>query len=132
MDITRRDFLNGSALAIAAALSPRLSLAQADRRHYPPALTGLRGSDDAASEVGHRIALSGERFELDHEPVSETYDLVVVGAGISGLAAAWFYRRNHPAARILMRATTTTISAATRRGARSSPSCAACCWAIAA
>jgi spermidine dehydrogenase len=102
MDITRRDFLNGSALAIAAALSPRLSLAQADRRHYPPALTGLRGSDDAASEVGHRIALSGERFELDHEPVSETYDLVVVGAGISGLAAAWFYRRNHPAARILM------------------------------
>lgn len=102
MDITRRDFLNGSALTIAAALSPRLALGQAHQHHYPPALTGLRGSDDAASEVGHRIALSGERFELDHEPISESYDLIVVGAGISGLAAAWFYRRAHPGARILI------------------------------
>ncbi|MEM1001414.1 MAG: FAD-dependent oxidoreductase, partial [Bacteroidota bacterium] len=29
-------------------------------------------------------------------------DLIVVGAGISGLAAAWFYRREHPDARILL------------------------------
>src|SRR6185295_4159826 len=32
----------------------------------------------------------------------ETYDLVVVGAGISGLAAVYFYRAQHPKARVLI------------------------------
>ncbi len=42
MPITRRDFLNGAALTIAAGLTPAAQLA-AQPGVYPPALTGLRG-----------------------------------------------------------------------------------------
>lgn len=35
-------------------------------------------------------------------PDSDIYDLVIVGAGISGLAAAHFYRKSYPDARILI------------------------------
>lgn len=107
MTIARRDFLNGAALAVAAGLTPRLAMAQSASvgvapSRYPPALTGLRGSHDGAFEVAHRLGLSGEGFAVERQPLSETYDLVVVGAGISGLAAAWFYRRAHRRARILV------------------------------
>jgi spermidine dehydrogenase len=102
MDITRRDFLNGFALTIAAGLAPGSLQAQTGHFPYPPALTGLRGSHDGSYEAAHRLGLSGEQFDLDRYPVAETYDLVVVGAGISGLSAAWFYRRAHPDARILV------------------------------
>lgn len=102
MGITRRDFLNGTALAIAAGLTPLMALAQARPDRYPPALTGLRGSTDAAYADAHRLGLSHEEFAVAREPVSESYDLVVVGAGISGLAATWFYRQSHPQARILI------------------------------
>ena len=37
-----------------------------------------------------------------HEPDADTFDLVVVGAGVSGLAAAFFYREQHPNARVLL------------------------------
>lgn len=113
MSVTRRDFLNGAALAVAAGVTPRMALAQqaapaaaaaaaAVPSRYPPALMGLRGSHDGAYEVAHRLGLSGESFAVERQPVSETYDLVVVGAGVSGLAAAWFYRRAHRQARILI------------------------------
>jgi spermidine dehydrogenase len=41
-------------------------------------------------------------FPVANVPADERYDLVVVGGGISGLAAAWFYRRTHKDARILI------------------------------
>ena len=45
----------------------------------------------------------GQRFGIDDAKVEADYDLVVVGGGISGLAAAWFYRRAAGAdARILI------------------------------
>ena len=44
----------------------------------------------------------GASFPSTGLPIDETYDLVVVGGGISGLSAAWFYRRAKPSARILI------------------------------
>ncbi|OLS61327.1 FAD-dependent oxidoreductase [Pseudomonas putida] len=103
MQITRRDFLNGVAIGIAAGLTP-LQILQAapDGRYYPPSLTGLRGSHPGAFEVAHQMGWEKKTFDTDALPIAEHYDLVVVGGGISGLSAAWFYRQKHPQARILV------------------------------
>ena len=101
MSITRRDFLNGVALTIAAGLTPAAQL-EAEPSRYPPALTGLRGQHDGSFEVAHALARERRRFAVDSLPVVERYDLVVVGGGLSGLSAAWFYRRKTPNARILI------------------------------
>jgi spermidine dehydrogenase len=100
--ISRRDFLNGMMLTVASGLSPAQQVA-ADPRRYPPALTGLRGQHPGSFEVAHALARGGEHFPVADVPTEEAYDLLVVGAGISGLAAAWFYRRAMgPSARILV------------------------------
>ena len=101
MSISRRDFLNGVALTIASGLTPAAQISAQPLR-YPPALTGLRGHHACAFEAAHAHALEGKTFDFDALPVRERYDLVVVGGGISGLAAAWFYRRRNPSARILI------------------------------
>jgi spermidine dehydrogenase len=96
--ITRRDFLNGIAVGVAGASllggSRRSEAAQLPADYYPPALTGLRGSHAGSFEVAHRVR-DGEfatfpRLDVD---TGEEYDLVVVGGGISGLAAAHFFRK---------------------------------------
>ena len=102
MSISRRDFLNGVALSIAAGLTPAAQIAAQPSR-YPPTLTGLRGQHVGSFETAHAQAREHDRFALDRLPVEERYDLVVVGTGISGLAAAWFYcRAAGPSARILL------------------------------
>ncbi|HCN45082.1 MAG TPA: spermidine dehydrogenase [Pseudomonas sp.] len=103
MQITRRDFLNGVAIGIAAGMTP-LQLLQAapDGRYYPPSLTGLRGSHAGAFEVAHQMGWEKKTFDTDALPIAEHYDLVVVGGGLSGLSAAWFYRQKHPQARVLV------------------------------
>src|SRR5690349_19971440 len=105
--INRRDFLNGAALTIASGLTPATQLAAkpypSEPLRYPPALTGLRGHHPGAFEAAHEFAREGKAFPYDKLPVEEHYDLVVVGGGISGLAAAWFYRRQRgPQTRILI------------------------------
>jgi spermidine dehydrogenase len=99
--ITRRDFVNGVALSIAAGLMPAAQIAAQPSR-YPPLLRGLRGQHAGSFEAAHAFARDRAAFSVaDIEP-EERYDLVVVGGGISGLAAAWFYRRARKDARILI------------------------------
>jgi spermidine dehydrogenase len=103
--ITRRDFVHDVGLAgLGLALPlPGLALPQGSvMDYYPPTLTGLRGSHPGSFEVAHALAREGRRFE-NPRPLDETYDLAVIGAGISGLAAAYFQRERHGAqSRILI------------------------------
>lgn len=94
--MNRRDFLNGVGLTIVAGMSPlEILRASAAEQYYPPALTGLRGSHPGSFEIAHHLAREGGKFPIDKLPVEESYDLVIVGGGISGLSAAWFYREKH-------------------------------------
>lgn len=104
--ITRRDFLNGVAVAIGAlgnASLPGLAWAlpndpkagDQSANAYPPALTGMRGLAPGCYDVAH--ALRDRNFWETAgiaADTRETYDLIVVGGGISGLAAAYFYRKD--------------------------------------
>jgi spermidine dehydrogenase len=90
--LTRRDFLDGVALTIASGLTPAAQIFAQPAR-YPPALTGLRGDHPGSFETAHAFAREGTAFPVDDLAVEDSYDLVIVGGGISGLAAAWFYRR---------------------------------------
>jgi spermidine dehydrogenase len=109
--IARRDFLNGVAIAvgsIAGGVLPGVvaqgfadeAAAQARQSHYPPRLTGLRGSHPGSFESAHKLR-DGD-LPLQASGPAETYDLVIVGGGISGLSAAYFYRERKPSARILI------------------------------
>jgi spermidine dehydrogenase len=102
--ITRRDFMNGIAIAVLGAAAVDLSRAHAAEGAapvYPPGRDGLRGSHIGSFEAAHRLR-DGSGFDITKAVLTEHYDLVVVGAGISGLAAAHFYRRRRPRARILI------------------------------
>jgi spermidine dehydrogenase len=117
--VTRRDFLNGVAIgaggvmlqACGSDLEPSAKLLPKVPRsfsppdpsaYYPPTLTGMRGSHEGSFEVAHALAWRGKK-PAHYEALNEHYDLVVVGAGMSGLAAAWYYQKKMgPNARILL------------------------------
>lgn len=110
-EITRRDFLNGTQIAIGAAVGSSLlspwteafgspsSSFSLDADYYPPAKNGLRGSHDGSWEVMHSRVM-GTDWRV--EKIDAEYDLVIVGAGISGLSSAHFYLERHPNAKILI------------------------------
>jgi spermidine dehydrogenase len=109
-NITRRDFLNGVAMTAGAAILPWQVFAAGDvdpeksPGYYPPALTGLRGSHPGSFDAAHSLR-DGTFWDSAGTPqdTGETYDLIIVGGGISGLSAAHFYRKTAGAnARILI------------------------------
>jgi spermidine dehydrogenase len=111
-DITRRDFLNGASIAIGGTIvgapwrdaGAATAVAQSQPGYYPPTREGMRGSHPGSFELAHEMR-DGRRWD---DPASSTdtgelFDLVVVGGGISGLAAAYYYRKAMgPDARILI------------------------------
>ncbi|MBV9761120.1 MAG: NAD(P)/FAD-dependent oxidoreductase [Acidobacteriaceae bacterium] len=110
--VTRRDFLNGFAVSAAAlASASRLPASEADPAapelapdYYPPMLTGMRGDHDEIYKVPHSLR-DNDFWQTAGAPAAtgEDYELAIVGGGISGLAAARFYRKAAgPAARILI------------------------------
>ena len=115
--ITRRDFLDGVAvtvggLALAGSAAGTLAACGTKAKQplqtpalvgYPPDLTDLQGQTDAARAVPHMLR-DGTFWGNAGSPqaTGESYDLVVVGGGISGLAAAYFYTRQNPGARVLV------------------------------
>src|SRR5215813_7634155 len=96
--ITRRDFLDGMAVAVGGAMvamhAPSMNTQETSASNYPPALTGLRGDQKDVYEIAHKLR-DGQKWNSlgTPEKSSEVYDLVVVGAGISGLAAAYFHQK---------------------------------------
>src|SRR5579859_5373445 len=98
--ISRRDFLDGMAVTIGSAAAamhlPVTGAQEMKTPSYPPALTGLRGDQDQIFKYAHKLR-DGKAWDSlgTPEKSSESYDLVVVGAGISGLAAAHFYRKKY-------------------------------------
>jgi spermidine dehydrogenase len=97
--ITRRDFVHDLGLASLGLSLPLSSWASpgapgATTVYYPPILTGLRGSHPGSFEVAHSLAREHKIFDQPRV-LDESYDLIVVGGGLSGLSAAWFYRQLH-------------------------------------
>ena len=107
-EITRRDFLNGVSIGAGATIlggpigAQQLFAAAAFDEfapekaadYYPPARTGIRGNHDGSFTFAHRMR-DGESANSLGDAVNtrETYDLVIVGGGISGLAAAYRFRQ---------------------------------------
>jgi len=107
-EITRRDFLNGVAIGVGRTLigggigtETLIAAAALDefapekaRDYYPPGRMGMRGNHDGTFTFAHRLR-DGEAADSfgDAANTGESYDLIVVGGGISGLAAAYFFRK---------------------------------------
>ncbi|HWF38910.1 MAG TPA: NAD(P)-binding protein [Candidatus Acidoferrales bacterium] len=112
-NITRRDFLNGMGVALTSSMLPTSQVSAFAKmmrqsaqegqsgEYYPPTRTGMRGSHPGSFEVAHELAM-GQHW--DNAPdTGERYDMVIVGAGISGLSSAYFFTNSAgPNAKVLL------------------------------
>ncbi|HZO23657.1 MAG TPA: FAD-dependent oxidoreductase [Steroidobacteraceae bacterium] len=106
--ITRRDFVNGSLVAAGAALAgtPRISVGSSDT------FTGYGGVGDYANANGntwpvvqaaHRLRDGGyDAAALAHAQEEGEVELLVVGGGIAGLSAAYYFRKSTHGKRVLV------------------------------
>ncbi|MDH2426605.1 NAD(P)-binding protein [Sphaerisporangium sp. TRM90804] len=112
--ISRRDFFDGVTMVAATTAlgslagrgAPSTPLEGPGRTRsaaHPAAAQGLRGNTPDALAVPHALR-DGRFWERagEPEPTGERYDLVVVGAGVSGVTAAYAWTRRHPRARVLV------------------------------
>src|SRR5258708_27906887 len=113
---TRRQFVEGMVGSLLGAATPAavqtVSAATASpssttrpdptptAASYPPSFQGIRGQNQSAMEAAHSLR-DGATISFSGE-VEENYDLIVVGAGMSGLAAAYFFRKALPNAKVLI------------------------------
>ena len=98
--ITRRDFINGTLMVAGAIIVPfgctsETAMGKLDTLYYPPALTGLRGSHPGSNTHAHSRARDKKSEWGSTTKLKEVYDLIVVGGGISGLSAAFFFQQQH-------------------------------------
>jgi spermidine dehydrogenase len=95
--IARRDFIQATVLTSLGLMLPTSCVFtsnhnEAPTNNYPPLKTEMRGSHVGSYETAHALARQGIQFDNPIDS-SEYYDLIVVGAGISGLTAAYEYRK---------------------------------------
>jgi spermidine dehydrogenase len=98
-EISRRDFINGVAVAAGSIAASSLIDARAQApggagQNYPPERMGMRGSHPGSFEAAHELRDGHAVDTANAIRTGETYDLVVVGGGLSGLAAAHFFLRD--------------------------------------
>ena len=94
--IARRDFLNNTLLGVGAAL-----LSQAAPAESRDTFTGYGGVGDYAASngdpwpvlsIGHKLRDGAYRM-VDASDTGENFDLVIVGGGLSGLGAAYYFSK---------------------------------------
>jgi spermidine dehydrogenase len=96
-EISRRDFINGFAVAASSLALPMSSLVEASvasnaaLNPYPPARMGMRGSHPGSFESAHALRDERQVNWSSARQTDETYDLVIVGGGLSGLSAAHYF-----------------------------------------
>ena len=132
--ITRRDFLNGVSMSVVGSmLAPELLRAAqqefAPERaadYYPPTRMGMRGTHAGSFEVGHQLR-DRKTWDLSGAvSTGESYDLVIVGGGLSGLSAAYYFIRDVGRGTARSSFSTTTTTSAVMPSATSSTTTAGC------
>ena len=99
--ISRRDFLNGVAVALGASWSAGCGRCGHADEPRKGGRSALRGSSDDAFGAAHALR-DGQVYDLRSLPIEDEVALVIVGAGLSGLAAAHAYRRHDREGRVLL------------------------------